>query len=389
MRASLERFIDDLGYEAVLFEKGDVPYAHGQPLDESCYTEVGNADIFVLIVGGRYGSPSSRKLGVGKSGSTSGDEIASVSREEFRRADERGIPIWVLVDSAVLSELETYRKNRTSGNVVYAHVDSTSVFEFLEEILAKGKPYFAFTRPLDVEEWLCAQWAGRFRDLIRANVHQKPVEDLAVQVETLKATTKTLQSYLEKLVRTVLPGKPGRKVVARESADLTERVRVLSNPFVRHLLLSVGVDEATVLQALRTSTSYQALIDRLEVVVDDSRRDLVARLRRMPRAFDDVNLAREALGLDAYQRPRDFLIIDAANARAAGRRASGEHTTVTSTDVAPIEADPDRGLQWSAKGKAKATARAKAKGKARAKARAKAKATAKGKTKGKAKARAS
>ena len=59
VRSSLELFIESLGYEPVLSEKGDIAYTPEQALDESCYREASSADIFVLIVGGRYGSVAS------------------------------------------------------------------------------------------------------------------------------------------------------------------------------------------------------------------------------------------------------------------------------------------------------------------------------------------
>jgi len=59
IRAALENFIESLGFEAILSEKGDIAYSPDKPLDESCYREVSNSDIFILIIGGRYGSASS------------------------------------------------------------------------------------------------------------------------------------------------------------------------------------------------------------------------------------------------------------------------------------------------------------------------------------------
>jgi len=56
LRSSLENFVESLGFDAILSEKGKIAYTPDLPLDESCYREVGTADIFVLIVGGRYGT---------------------------------------------------------------------------------------------------------------------------------------------------------------------------------------------------------------------------------------------------------------------------------------------------------------------------------------------
>ena len=59
IRANLESFIKTTGYEAVLFERGDIPFRHDVPSDESCYGEIGNCHMTLLIIGGRYESPAS------------------------------------------------------------------------------------------------------------------------------------------------------------------------------------------------------------------------------------------------------------------------------------------------------------------------------------------
>lgn len=59
LRSSFDLFIESLGFESILSEKGDIAFSPDIPLDESCYREAGNADIFVLIIGGRYGSEAS------------------------------------------------------------------------------------------------------------------------------------------------------------------------------------------------------------------------------------------------------------------------------------------------------------------------------------------
>ena len=69
IRSSLEGFVERMGYEAVMSEKGRIAYDPDIPLDESCYREASSADIFVLIIGGRYGHASSDEDIKGKIGS--------------------------------------------------------------------------------------------------------------------------------------------------------------------------------------------------------------------------------------------------------------------------------------------------------------------------------
>lgn len=56
IRNYLENFIESLGYEAVLFESGDITFHHDSPIVDSCYEEVDKCHMLVLIIGGRYGS---------------------------------------------------------------------------------------------------------------------------------------------------------------------------------------------------------------------------------------------------------------------------------------------------------------------------------------------
>src|SRR6266849_10648083 len=92
LRSSLENFVESLGFDAILSEKGKIAYTPDIPLDESCYREVGNADVFVLIVGGRYGSEAS--AGKKTLPKTFYDRYNSITRGEYRSAVERDIPIY-------------------------------------------------------------------------------------------------------------------------------------------------------------------------------------------------------------------------------------------------------------------------------------------------------
>ena len=118
IRASLENFIDEMGYEAILSEKGDIAFSPDIPLDESCYREVGAADIVVLIIGGRYGTQRSEDR---RSLEPSFfDRYESITKSEYRTARDRDIPIYVFIETAVYAEYQTFLRNKTNQDIAYA-----------------------------------------------------------------------------------------------------------------------------------------------------------------------------------------------------------------------------------------------------------------------------
>ena len=115
IRSSLENFIDSLGFEAILSEKGDIAYLPEVPLDESCYREAANADIFIIIIGGRYGTEkSSSKNDFSKEFS---DRYESITKKEYFSAVERDIPTYILIEKTVYSDFETFLKNKVTTQV--------------------------------------------------------------------------------------------------------------------------------------------------------------------------------------------------------------------------------------------------------------------------------
>ena len=101
LRSSVNNFIDSLGFDSILSEKGDIAYSPDIPLDESCYREVSTSDIFFLIIGGRYGSPvSSEKKAPSRSFLETYD---SVTKKEYDSAFSRDIPIYILIEQNVYS----------------------------------------------------------------------------------------------------------------------------------------------------------------------------------------------------------------------------------------------------------------------------------------------
>jgi len=136
LRSSLETFIDRLGYEPILSEKDVIAYASDIPLDESCYREASTADIFVLIIGGRYGS----EVSAGKAKRVERPEFYerydSITKQEYLNAVQRGIPTYICIEAVVDAEFQTFLKNRDNKDVFYAHVDPINIFHLIEFIVS-------------------------------------------------------------------------------------------------------------------------------------------------------------------------------------------------------------------------------------------------------------
>jgi uncharacterized protein DUF4062 len=267
LRSSLENFVESLGFDAILSEKGDIAYAPDTPLDESCYREVGNADIYVLIIGGRYGSEKSEtRTNIPKSFY---DRYDSITRGEYKSAASKDIPIYILIERTVYSDFETYLRNKNQKNVTYAHVDSVNIFSLVEDILAqpRNNPIQQFDRYSDIETWLKEQWAGLFRELLNRMSGQRQLSSLASQVAGLAEINKTLKAYLEEVVSKIAPDESAR--IIRTEAKRLEDARRLAifegNPLINYLRSRFSIHPKRIMEAVLKAQSvetFQAMLLR-------------------------------------------------------------------------------------------------------------------------------
>jgi hypothetical protein len=182
VRADLEAFARDLGYDTVANERGDIPYGNDEALEEYCYKEIENADIVVSIVGGRFGTQSSRSDN-------------SISNMEVRQAIDLGRQLYIFVDANVHGELRTYKLNKKSDSIKYAHAYDKRIFEFLEEIelLKSNNTIFPFREASEIVAILREQWAGLFQRLLRSSARQ---EEIRI-IDSLKSTAQSLEDLMK------------------------------------------------------------------------------------------------------------------------------------------------------------------------------------------------
>lgn len=245
VRRHVEAFIKQMGYESVLFESGDIPFHHDQPLDESCYAEIETCHILILIIGGRYGSAASEES-TPQEKEQKEKEIQfynSITKKEYQKARDKNIPIFIFVEKGVYAEYDTFKKNRNNTTISFAHVDSINIFKLLDDIIAQRTNNFVkgFENFDDITTWLKEQWAGLFADYLSRRSTDVKIKNLQEQIEELKEISGALKVYNEAiLVSTKV--KDGSKIIKQE--DLKLRVRRASR-FKKEPLISYLVGMTT------------------------------------------------------------------------------------------------------------------------------------------------
>ena len=306
IRSSLEQFVENLGYDAVLSEKGAIAYDPDLPLDESCYQEVENSDIFVLIIGGRYGSPASTEDEAPSEDFF--DRYASITKREYETAVKRDIPIYILVDRAVHNEYETFRKNRGKQDITYAHVDSVNVFLLIDDILSqvRNNPIHQFDRHTEIATWLREQWSGLFKEMLSRRAEQHQLASLAVQINGLAEISSTLKTYLEVVVSNVSEVDEAKRLIDTEDERLVETKRVqdfANHGWIDHIVRRENlIDLEGARDLFSKAKSIEELAELLEKINPNDESFTAKNLCKLWRDNDrfivSINEIRKILGLD-------------------------------------------------------------------------------------------
>lgn len=182
IRADLERFVREIGYEPVLNELGNIPYGKDQNLEEYCYKEIGSIDILVSIIGGRFGSFSKH-----------GDK--SISQMELNTAIDLNKQVYVFIDKNVYQEYQFYLSNKNTAGVQYKYANNIKIHEFIEfvEGLPNNNTIHGFETSLDITNFLKAQWAGLFQRFLQEQTKIKE----ANLIQGLEVTSNTLNQLVK------------------------------------------------------------------------------------------------------------------------------------------------------------------------------------------------
>lgn len=200
VRERLERFIKSYCFDPILFESDDVFFDPSNRLDESCYKEIENCHMMILIVGGRYGSLASEQRDKYEL------QYVSITRKEYETARNKGIPVMVFVENNVYTEYKTYLANKKNipQGFKYAFVDDVRVFEFIS-ILEQGA-IKVFGKIDEIEHYISHQIAGMLLSYLKLLQDNKSNTDVKNAVDEIKVVSQSMQEMINSIAEQIFIG---------------------------------------------------------------------------------------------------------------------------------------------------------------------------------------
>lgn len=204
IREDLANFIKAHDFEPILFEDGDIGYNPLTNLDDSSYKSMESADMALLIVGGNYGSPAT--------GETPDNfkEFMSITRREFQRGVDEGVPFFVFVDRNVYAEYGIFDLNSKeieSGecSIKFKATKNINVFRFIREIRSiKQISITEFDKVADIKDFLSKQWADMFKTYLASIKEQKEIEQLKDSINSMNVLMEKMDKILDVVGKEVL-----------------------------------------------------------------------------------------------------------------------------------------------------------------------------------------
>tara|TARA_B110000211_G_scaffold85725_1_gene100621 strand:+ start:438 stop:1469 length:1032 start_codon:yes stop_codon:yes gene_type:complete len=229
VREQLSRFISNYGFEPVLSEHGDVFYHPDLHTHEACVHEVTNCQLFILIVGGRFG------------GEYISDRSKSITNAEYDAAKKHDIPVFTYVRSEVLSNHHIYQENKNkpfAADIDYPAIDkqkyAVDIFNFIDQVRRSpiNNALEGFENFSDIESSIRKQWAGMFFDFLKTREVKSQIDATNHSLAVLNSSSSKLESLVKSLYRSLDQENADNSITAIEIENTTLNFykKVLSHP---------------------------------------------------------------------------------------------------------------------------------------------------------------
>lgn len=152
IRADMYDFISSLGYRPFLSEYASFPIDPDADTISNCIDNVKAADVFVLIIGNRYGYVT--------------DTGKSITNTEYLYAKRHGIPTYIFILKSLIPLIPFWKSNKDYD--FSQSVDSSKIFEFIDHVRSVDKSWtFEFERAQDIANILKIQFAHLFKSSLQ------------------------------------------------------------------------------------------------------------------------------------------------------------------------------------------------------------------------------
>ncbi len=231
IRDTLFEFIDGINYIPVLSDKGDVFYHPDIHTHDSCVHEIETCQLFILIIGGRFG------------GSYKADPAKSIVNAEYEAAIKLDLPIITFITRDVYEDHRVYVRNRKDNpdnfqDIIYPSIEnqkhSIRIFEFID--LVRKADYnnavFPFDFGREIRKNLKQQWAGMFFDFLRTRKQEKQIKQTNNLLKDLSLISEKTEEILGKVYLKVDEENAGKEMQNIEVAYNAKKFLVnLKNAF--------------------------------------------------------------------------------------------------------------------------------------------------------------
>ena len=271
IREQIKYLIEEMGYEAILSDFGDVYYSPYLHIHVACLNEVRNCDMVILVIGNQFGSESVVVEG------------KSVTGSEHDVAYAESIPIFCFIDEKVLSDYETYkniierekdfeRAKDLLSKIPFGCCKDYRIFKFIDNVRKKpqGNSYFPFKDFSDIRATLKKQWAGMVFDFLRDRRDRSSNEEIVSLLKQLEIANDKVEQIVDLLANDSLKGEESKKSLANINLETHERTiaRILSEVWD-----GLDLDEAFFMHKRLISSQLEEirriLFDSLETEPDE------------------------------------------------------------------------------------------------------------------------
>jgi hypothetical protein len=224
LRADLNLFGQESGFEFPLFEHGKIPIPSDTSIIDAIGQDMRTCEMFVCIVGGSYGSVDP-------------DSGRSFTHNEMKIARELQLQSYFFVEQSVLNDFAVYKLN-PDASLQYPHVRDPRVFELLREIQGDGGRTLIqpFATPSDLIGLFREQASGLFKSLL----NRRAAERLAVPVQALLDGVKMIGKITDYLSSI----ESGKKQEIIDAGQITHR-----HPLFRQLRDALELEYSVVFES--------------------------------------------------------------------------------------------------------------------------------------------